>query len=362
MRRALLTLGVAGITGGVAAWLATMALPAAATPRSVDEAIALGLLWCALGVLAWYCLSAALALGCLTARAAGRGWSAGEQALRAGGAPFMARMASVGVGVALAAGALVTPAQALPMPDGGAAVGADVTLGDGSDLAPGSVPAPASASALGPEVDPEAGTDSEAGTDAEAGSDAETRTDAVEVGPDLTWGAFDPDDAATSPAEPTPERTDSEPSASPSEAATSELTTRPEAGPTGDPSDQSDTSTQPQSAAPSDASATNDANDATSRADVTPMSAATSQPQTGSPSAMPTPRGPAGTATGAHEVAPGETLWSIAAADLARDGSTVTEADIAAAWPRWYAANAATIGADPDLIQPGQELVPPTNP
>ncbi|MBZ2196380.1 LysM peptidoglycan-binding domain-containing protein [Occultella gossypii] len=340
MRRALLTLGVAGITGGVAAWLATVALPAAATPRSVDEAIALGLLWCALGVLAWYCVSAVLALGCLAARAAGRGWSAGERALRAGGAPFMARMASVGVGVALAAGALVAPAQAEPMPDGGASVGADVTWGAGSDRAP----APSS------EADPEIDATPEAGTDPENGTGA---TEVV-IGPDLTWGAFAADDAATGPADPTPERTDSETTASPSEAATDDASPRPETAPTSGPT------TQPEAATPSGPSATNDA---TTQLDATPTTATTSQTEAVAPSGTPTPRDAAGTATGApHLVESGETLWSIAAAELARDASTVTDADIAAAWPHWYAVNAATIGPNPDLIQPGQELVPPTNP
>jgi hypothetical protein len=36
--------------------------------------------------------------------------------------------------------------------------------------------------------------------------------------------------------------------------------------------------------------------------------------------------------------------------------------DIAAAWPRWYAANRAVIGPDPGLIRPGQELMPPSGP
>jgi nucleoid-associated protein YgaU len=71
--------------------------------------------------------------------------------------------------------------------------------------------------------------------------------------------------------------------------------------------------------------------------------------------AHPVPEGPparAATRTGrparaaptpARVVTPGDTLWGIAGAD----------------WPRWYAANSATIGADPDLIRPGQRLVPP---
>jgi hypothetical protein len=42
-------------------------------------------------------------------------------------------------------------------------------------------------------------------------------------------------------------------------------------------------------------------------------------------------------------VVAGDTLWGIAGAD----------------WPRWYAANRALVGPDPDLIRPGQRLAPP---
>ncbi len=53
----------------------------------------------------------------------------------------------------------------------------------------------------------------------------------------------------------------------------------------------------------------------------------------------------------------GDTLWSIAARHLPAGASN---AQVAAAWPRWYAANRAVIGADPDLIRAGQRLVVPT--
>jgi hypothetical protein len=55
-------------------------------------------------------------------------------------------------------------------------------------------------------------------------------------------------------------------------------------------------------------------------------------------------------------VAPGDSLWAIAARSLPAGSSA---ADVAASWPRWYAANHAVIGADPDLVQPGQRLMPP---
>lgn len=53
----------------------------------------------------------------------------------------------------------------------------------------------------------------------------------------------------------------------------------------------------------------------------------------------------------------GDTLWAIAARGL---GPGASAAEIAAAWPRWFAANAAVIGPDPDLLLPGQLLRPPS--
>jgi nucleoid-associated protein YgaU len=67
-------------------------------------------------------------------------------------------------------------------------------------------------------------------------------------------------------------------------------------------------------------------------------------------------------------VKPGDTLWSIAANEL---GPNATAEAVAARWPAWYDANRQRIGADPDLILPGQVLripasatgnpVPPTH-
>jgi LysM repeat protein len=60
---------------------------------------------------------------------------------------------------------------------------------------------------------------------------------------------------------------------------------------------------------------------------------------------------------GAVVVDSGDTLWLIARRHLPTDAGA---ADIAASWPDWYAANADVIGADPDLIHPGQVLHAPT--
>jgi hypothetical protein len=56
-------------------------------------------------------------------------------------------------------------------------------------------------------------------------------------------------------------------------------------------------------------------------------------------------------------VQPGDSLWAVAADHLP---ATATNAQIAQAWPRWWSANRAAVGADPDLIHPGLSLTPPT--
>ncbi|WP_051466094.1 MULTISPECIES: LysM peptidoglycan-binding domain-containing protein [Pseudofrankia] len=55
----------------------------------------------------------------------------------------------------------------------------------------------------------------------------------------------------------------------------------------------------------------------------------------------------------------GDSLWTIAARHL---GPSATDAQIAAEWPRWWAANQDAIGPDPGLILPGQRLRPPDGP
>lgn len=55
-------------------------------------------------------------------------------------------------------------------------------------------------------------------------------------------------------------------------------------------------------------------------------------------------------------VTPGDSLWSIASRWIGPGG---TDADVAEAWPHWYAANKHIIGEHPDLLRPGQVLQPP---
>jgi nucleoid-associated protein YgaU len=81
------------------------------------------------------------------------------------------------------------------------------------------------------------------------------------------------------------------------------------------------------------------------------------------------PRWPSATTPVAHPsrrrgasvtVQPGDCLWLIAARRL---GQRASDAAVTAAWPRWYAANRPIIGADPNVILPGEVLqAPPSHP
>jgi nucleoid-associated protein YgaU len=72
----------------------------------------------------------------------------------------------------------------------------------------------------------------------------------------------------------------------------------------------------------------------------------------------PLPAPPTPVAAGPPDVVvrPGDCLWHIAERALPVDH---TPADVARAWPRWYAANRTVIGPDPHLIRPGQRLRAP---
>jgi hypothetical protein len=82
------------------------------------------------------------------------------------------------------------------------------------------------------------------------------------------------------------------------------------------------------------------------------------------PALPPPPTGPlvqaekraAATPAQTVEVRPGDSLWSVTARHL---GPGATEIQIAEAWPKWFEANRAVIGDNPDVIRPGQLLSPP---
>ncbi|MEE2521377.1 hypothetical protein V1639_06140 [Pseudarthrobacter sp. J75] len=68
---------------------------------------------------------------------------------------------------------------------------------------------------------------------------------------------------------------------------------------------------------------------------------------------------PAGTpAAGQVTVLAGDSLWTIAARAL---GPHASDLDVALDWPRWYEANKAAIGDNPDVLLPGQILQAPSS-
>jgi hypothetical protein len=77
--------------------------------------------------------------------------------------------------------------------------------------------------------------------------------------------------------------------------------------------------------------------------------------------AAPATRAPArapGLQAGSVTVQAGDTLWDIAARYL---GPGASDLDVALQWPRWYDANRALIGQNPDVLLPGQLLQPPSS-
>lgn len=74
------------------------------------------------------------------------------------------------------------------------------------------------------------------------------------------------------------------------------------------------------------------------------------------PSTPSTPRSRPAPVPDRARVAPGDSLWLIAAHRL---GDAATAADVARYWPRVYAHNRAVVGDDPALIHPGQRLTLP---
>lgn len=65
-----------------------------------------------------------------------------------------------------------------------------------------------------------------------------------------------------------------------------------------------------------------------------------------------------GTEVGHVAVVAGDSLWSIAARGL---GASPSDVDVALEWPRWYQANRAVVGDNPDVLLPGQVLTPPSS-
>ncbi|HEY0120135.1 MAG TPA: hypothetical protein VGC04_15265 [Cellulomonas sp.] len=293
-----LALGGAGIgCGAVAAALTARVawLAGHAATARLDGLVELAVLAAGALALTWPAVSAGIAAACLTMRGAGHAWRRGEACVHRF-APTVVRRVLVAV-LATGLGA------------------ASISTASAAGLPPPTSPTP-TASAVASAVATIAGAATPDG-----------------AGVDLGWvvTAFTAqtaaDDAGTASSLPVP------PDPSPATAAAGAdvpVTARPSAtGGAGSGGDAPEMARPPFAAGASGQTA------------VTPRPAADDA---------------SGTEDATVVVLRGDTLWAIAARHLPPGAS---DAEVAAAWPAWYAANATTIGSDPGLILPGQVLAVP---
>lgn len=122
------------------------------------------------------------------------------------------------------------------------------------------------------------------------------------------------------------------------------------------------TSTTPTSSAATPDAATPATPDAATPA--TPDATTPATPDATTPATPATPAAPAATAAGApvayhFAVEPGDTMWNLTTEALRRTGRPTTPAVVATYLSRFYSHNSSTVGADPNVIHPGQDLVWP---
>lgn len=296
----------------------------AARPEPYVELLAV-----ALGAVAatWVAVSALLGLGCVVARAVGRSWGAGERLLLRAAPAVVRRAARAGVGLTLGAGLVLAggTAQAATAPDADPGVVA-VDLGWQT-----STPAPEPAAPAQPAPLP---TDVSSPAPPHAPSTLATTFD--QPAPTITAPTPGPADLASSaPAAPsTPSVTPDAPSTAPSA-----------------PSDPAPAQAAAHATAPGTATSTGPS--APARA---PGAGSASTEQRDA--ALTVVRDVAVDEPREVVVVRGDSLWSIAARHLP-DGAS--DAQVADAVQRWYAANVGVVGDDPDLVRPGQVLVAPAS-
>ncbi|MFJ2520091.1 LysM peptidoglycan-binding domain-containing protein [Cellulosimicrobium cellulans] len=292
----------------------------AARPEPYVELLAV-----ALGAVAatWVAVSAVLGLGCVAARAVDRSWGAGERLLLRAAPAVVRRAARVGVGLTVGAGLVLAggTAQAATTPDADPGVVA-VDLGWQT-----SAPAPAPSGPAQPAPLP---TDAPAPALPHAPSGPTTTSD--QPAPTITAPTPGPGDRASSApaAQSVPSVTPDAPS-TPSAPASPSAPARAQA-----PGTATTTGPSAPARAPEARSAAADQRDA----------------------ALTVVREVAADEPREVVVVRGDSLWSIAARHLP-DGAS--DAQVADAVQRWYAANVGVVGDDPDLVRPGQVLVAPAS-
>jgi resuscitation-promoting factor RpfA len=333
---ALLVLAMAGAiaTLGARAAEALSALPSTRVETYLELPVLAG------GALAaaWVGSSALLALVCVAARSAGRTWSRGERLVARHAPAVVRRAARIGVSVSVGAGLVLaggTAHAAEPEPPGTASEVVAVDLG----WQP-SAPQDAPRTSVGPGTPENVGATLAPGGAATPGTaDGTTSEDGpTSAAPEATLE----DTAAQVPTGKHADKETAVPTGPPPSAvAAPDHGTAPPTPP--GPAEQASPAEQDAIAAPS----------------------TTAGPGVDAPAALRTAERDAALTvtrdvprpTSEVVVLRGDTLWAIAARALPTDAS---DADVAAEVQRWHAANAAVIGADPDLIRPGQVLVAPT--
>jgi LysM repeat protein len=305
--------GAGGVCGVAAVGLAARVSELVGRPAvRADEVVELGVLAAGVLVLTWLAGSALLAAACVAARSAGRTWRRGEAWVHRFAPAVVRRALVVVVAAGLGASGVGAAAAAEPPTTSPTAVATATAPGAALDLgwivtAPAAPSAPAGAAARAP-----IGAGSTAPTPVPGGSPAGAPTAGAAT-------SSTPATAASGGSVPAaPGAGAHSTSATPVPSASS-----PAAGASADPA-----SADPAATAPGSSSS--------------PAAAPAAAPETSGPATV--------------AVAPGDTLWAIAARHLP---AGATDAQIAAAWPTWYATNAAVVGPDPDLILPGQVLTVP---
>lgn len=312
-------------------------LPVDIATATVDRVVEIGVLSLGIALVAWLVWGLAVATLCAAARAVGVTWRAGERAV-ARHAPGLVRRALV---VALGAGLGVSGAVTAhaTAPGDGLDVGWSATTStapaSGTATAPLVVGAPSDASSAAVE---QPGTD-DLGTDA-PGTDATptpAATTPVAAAPGAPVGAHGAGDVA--------DGTEADGAGAPTTTATASGST------TAAPGAGVDTGVAPPATGASGHGVTRTTDPGPGP--TTAHAPTATSTATGLAGGATTSTAPAGTSV---VVLAGDSLWRIAQRAL---GPDATDQEVAAEWPRWYAANADVIGADPDHVVPGQVLRAP---
>ena len=307
----------------------------------------------------WVALSALVALACVAAEAAGRSWTTGERLLRRAAPPGARHAARAAVGATVGAGLLVaggTAHAAAPADDPGVVA---VDLGwrpsgavagdEGTASGNGASERAASTS----RATPGASSATADGSTTGSGGPSRTRADAAPGQPapvtSVLPSSVPPSgvlgDAGTSP---DPHR---------SQGATSAATVAPPST-SAESADAGDPAGSGGSHAPG-AGVVGQGTEASGAAGPTVAAeGASSDAARQRDAALAVTRDVPGPETAPEVVVVrGDSLWSIAARHLPA-GST--DGQVAEAVERWHATNAQVVGANPDLVRPGQVLVAPS--